>query len=75
MLANYSLSEDMLSHFTDIIHEILAEYEGNAKNELSQYQKQMTIYENKEHNVKVRYGLGEISKDVFSATIKDLSDR
>ena len=75
LLNTYSIPKQLVPILTKVLHKVFSEYNQERSDTRTFLLKSKSEVENKLTNLKVRYGMGEIDKDIFNVTSSHLNDQ
>lgn len=75
LLANYDMTEEMLSNFTDMIRELQTEFSAESKEQTSLLKKRLSEIDKDIKNVRLRYAAGKIDEESYSVAIQEYQNR
>ena len=75
LLNGYNIPDEFIPILTDVLRKVFEEY-NQSKGEIKKVLlKRKTECENRINAVKVRFGLGEINSEIYTATMSELNSR
>lgn len=75
LLAGYNIPQCVMGIFKDVITRIIKESNEEQVQQNTLLKKQLTECENKMKQCKVRFGMGEIDKEIYEITIQNLQEK
>ena len=75
LLNTYSIPKQLVPILTKVLHKVFREYNQERSNARTLLLKSKSELERKQVELKIRYGLGEIDKDIYNATSAHLNDQ
>ena len=75
LLSKYSISNDLIPILKKVLKKVFKERNDNQSNLHKELSKQLTECENQIKDVNVKYGLGNITTEVYEETISVLKDK
>ena len=75
LLNTYSIPKPLIPILIKVLHKVFREYNQERSNTRTLLMKNKSEIEHKQEALKVRYGMGEIDKEVYTATSIHLNDQ
>ncbi len=75
LLNEYNIPDELIPILTDVLRKVFEEYNQSKGETKKVLLKRKTECENRINAVKVRFGLGEINSEIYTATMSELNSR
>ena len=75
LLNEYNIPDELIPILTDVLRKVFEEYNQSKGETKKVLLKRKTECENRINTVKVRFGLGEINSEIYTATMSELNSR
>jgi DNA invertase Pin-like site-specific DNA recombinase len=70
-LSSYSIADELKPAFSIVLKDLFSEWNITATNQQKQYKTRITEIDNKINGAKLRFGCGEIDKDIYETVLKE----